>query len=73
LTRPPALLTHHAAQQGDTPISGVTLRELYAGLAMAGLLTNEDVAYMDVDLRASYAVRSADALLAALAADREDA
>ena len=71
MTRPPALLTHHAAQQGDTPISGVTLRELYAGLAMAGLLANvHGLVYMDVEQKA---VDHADALLAALAADRGDA
>jgi len=72
LTRPPALLTHHAAQQGDTPISGVTLRELYAGLAMAGLLVGHAVSPVYTGL-ASDAVEAADALLAALAADREDA
>jgi len=72
LTRPPALLTHHAAQQGDTPISGVTLRELYAGLAMAGLLACPFDWPTESDL-ARKSVEYADALLAALAADREDA
>jgi hypothetical protein len=70
MTRPPALLTHHAAQQGDTPMSAVTLREYIATHVLAGLMVGRPST--DVYI-VNDAVRAADALLAALAADREDA
>lgn len=43
--------------------AGMTLREYYAGQALAGLLTKIDIEY---EQAAEYAVKHADALIAAL-------
>ena len=74
MTRLAPVLTAHAAQQGDTPITGATLRELVAGLALAGLLARTDVESGPALHRVALdAVDAADALIAALADDQEDA
>lgn len=48
------------------PQDGLTLRQLYAGLALQGMLANDNGWQVNAEQISKYAVEQADALLAAL-------
>lgn len=56
----------HGYGPGESINQGMSLREYYAGQAMAGLLASDDVTTPDHDWIAGQAVEQADALIAEL-------